>query len=115
VKRLTIVAVLLTALFTGAVRLPASMCPAASAQMGKACHGCCANKKCCADSQRNYNLPSQPLAKDSASNHDLMAVAVVALATESFSFQSLELRPDSSATQFANSAPRLALLCTFLI
>jgi hypothetical protein len=114
VKWLTIVAVLLTALFTGAVRLPASMCPIASAQMGKACHGCCANKKCCADSQKNYNLPSQPLAKDSASNHDLMAVAVVALA-KGFSFQSFELRPDSSATQFANSAPRLALLCTFLI
>jgi len=66
---------MLLGLFASAVRLPASVCPVSSAPLGQACRmGCCANKCCCADSQKNHNLPSPPAAKDNSSNHEITAV-----------------------------------------
>jgi hypothetical protein len=116
VKQLTLTAFLLTALFTSAMRLPATSCPVAGAPIGKACRpGCCANKSCCADSQKNHNVPSPPLAKDSASNYQPVAIVALCLTASVVEFRSIQISPHSVATCVARSAPRLALLCTFLI
>ena len=115
VRQGTLAAILLVALFTTAARLPSSPCAVASAPIGKACRpGCCANKACCAESQKNHSLPSQPLIKDTA-NHELTAIAAPTVAIPNFSIQSSEALPCSQATHFARSAPAPALLCTFLI
>jgi hypothetical protein len=78
--------------------------------------GCCANKCCCADSQKNHNLPSPPpLAKDSGGNHELIAV-VAATATNLITFsEPLDIVFVSSAGLIVTSAPRPEILCTFLI
>jgi hypothetical protein len=109
-------AILISALFASGARLPPTVCPVASVPIGKACQmGCCANKCCCADSQKNHNLPSIPAAKDSGSNHELIAVSAPVLTTANFSLQPVDLRPAFSATNLPSSVPRPALLCTFLI
>jgi hypothetical protein len=107
------VALLLTALFVSAVRLPALECVVASAPIGKACKPvCCANKACCAESQKNHSLPSTPLVKDGG-NHALTATVATTSTNFVVPFQSLLVfRPPAAV---ATSAPRLELLCTFLI
>ena len=77
--------------------------------------GCCANKCCCVQSQKQQNLPSTPLAKDSASNVQpviVVAVTVIPYVTPPHSFY---ISPNTSAFLVADQAPRPALLCTFLI
>jgi len=115
-KQLTLTTFLLIGLVASAVRLPASICPVASAPIGKACQmGCCANKCCCVQSQKQQNLPSTPLAKDSASNvQPIIAVAatVIPFVTPPHSFH---ISSNTSASLVADQAPRPALLCTFLI
>jgi len=106
--------VTLAALFASAVRLPATPCPIVSAAIDKACHGCCANKACCADSQTNKSVPSQPGLKDGP-NFELTAIPVLNPTTASCSIQVLENSPDSTAIRIGSSAPRLTVLCTFLI
>ena len=76
--------------------------------------GCCANKCCCAELQENHSLPSQPLVKSSA-NHELIAVGAPGVALTIFFIQSVQVPPQPSETYIINSAPRPALLCTFLI
>src|SRR5947208_1021672 len=98
------------------MRLPASSCPVAGAPIGKACRqGCCANKSCCADSQKNHNVPSPPLAKDGGSNYQLVAVVAPCLTYSVVEFHSIQISPHSLAICGASSAPRPAFLCTFLI
>src|SRR5919204_6548113 len=112
-KRLTVTAFVLLALVTSAVRVPASVCAVVSAPIGKACQqGCCANKACCADSDKNKSLPSQPLVKNGA-NHELIAILAPVLANGSFSLQSFEPSPHLSAIHVSSLAPEPALLCTF--
>jgi hypothetical protein len=107
---------LLTALFTSAMRLPANSCPVASAPIGKACQPeCCANKSCCIDSEKNHNVPSPPLAKYDGSNNQLVAVVAPCLTDSVIEFQPIQISPHSLAIRIASSAPRPALLCTFLI
>jgi hypothetical protein len=116
VKRLMLTALLLTALFTSAVRLSAAVCPVLGAPIGKACQmGSCASKSCCADSQKNHKLPSTPLAKDSGSNYELVAVVTPTIATAPTPISALELSSRFSAADIIVSAPKPALLCTFLI
>jgi len=116
VKRLTLTAFMLLGLFASAVRLPASVCPVSSAPLGQACRmGCCANKCCCVDSQNNHNLPLPPAAKDNSSNHEISAVVWATTTNFIISSQSFDLSFSSSPVSPASSAPRLELLCTFLI
>src|SRR5689334_493813 len=116
VKRLTLTAFMLLALLAGAVRLPASVCPVSSAPLGQPCRmGCCTNKCCCADSQKNHNLPSPPAAKDNSANHEITAVVWVTTTNFVTSSQSFDVSFSSSPVAAASSAPRLELLCTFLI
>jgi hypothetical protein len=104
-----------TALFTAPVGLAARSCILNNAPSQKACQpGCCANKTCCVTSPKNTAPPSQPLAK-ADSGQQLSATCFVAavplpsceVGAEQFRFQ--------AAAPSANSPPRLALLCTFLI
>ena len=114
-SRIAVVALLFSTLVVSAVRLPASVCPASGAPMVKACvQGCCANKTCCADSQKNHRLPSPPLVKNGES-HELNAVIAPSPTTAVVPIRSFDVSPNASAIYTTSSAPRLALLCTFLI
>src|SRR5262249_43937831 len=114
-KQLTVAAIVLTALFASAVRLPATVCAVASSPIGEACHqGCCANKKCCADSQKNHSLPAQPLLKTSG-NHEVIAIVAPVLRASIVSIRSFDVSESPSSSGTFSSAPRPALLCTFLI
>ena len=74
-KRLTLAMCVVAALFTSAVRLPASSCPVLSAPIGQACKpGSCPNKACCADAEKNKSLPSPPLAKNDSAGQQLVAI-----------------------------------------
>src|SRR5262249_9667987 len=97
---MTLAAMLLTALFTSAVRLPSPGCVIAGAPIGKACHpGSCANKACCADSQKNHSLPSQPLAKESGPNQQLIAILTSSLTNGFVPFRFSETSPDFSVSR----------------
>ena len=56
-----------------------------------------------------------PLAKDGGSSNQLIAVVAPCLTDSVVEFRSIQISPHSSAICVASSAPRLALLCTFLI
>src|SRR5436190_5066150 len=98
---------LLVVLLATAVRLPASVCPVASAPIGKGCQmGCCASKCCCVQLQKQQNLPSTPLAKDGAADvQPLVAVAatVIPFVTPP---QPFHISPNTSAFLVADQAPR---------
>jgi len=103
------------ALFMAPVGLAARSCILVNQPSQKACQpSCCANKTCCATSPKNTAPPSQPLAK-ADSSQQLSATCFAAtlplpdceVGAEQFRFQ--------AAAPLANSPPRLALLCTFLI
>ena len=103
------------ALLMAPVGLAARSCILSNAPSQKACQpSCCANKTCCATSPKNTAPPSQPLAKaDSGQQLSAICFAVTLplsdreVGAEQFRFQ--------AAVPLANSPPRLALLCTFLI
>jgi hypothetical protein len=103
------------ALFTAPAGLAARSCILTNAPSQKACQpSCCANKTCCATSPKNTSPPSQPLAKTD-SDQQLSAIGFVT----ALSFSSCEVGSEQfrfqAAAPLANSPPRLALLCTFLI
>src|SRR2546428_9817073 len=107
--------ILATALFFGAIRLPAAPCILSNAPSEKACApGCCANKTCCETSHQRTGPPVQPLAKSGSDQQNIAAlppaVAVVVVnqaATDSSFFPSAE--------PTAHSPPPLALICIRLI
>jgi hypothetical protein len=105
----------LAALLMSAVRLPATVCPVANPAIGKSCHGCCANKTCCAESKKNQNIPSTPIAKDSGGNHELVAIVSQVVSAKVAQFTTREPSLRFSAVCIADSAPQPAFLCTFLI
>jgi len=116
VRKFGVVGLVITALLTSALGKNPSVCPVSSPPIGKACKAaCCANKSCCAESQKNHGLPSQPFAKNLGSNHELIATLASGLTTTFSSVQLAEVPSHFPAVQSVRSAPRLALLCTFLI
>jgi hypothetical protein len=114
-SRIIISMAMAAALFTAPVGLAARSCILTNAPSQKACQpSCCANKTCCATSPKNTAPPSQPLAKADAGQQLSATCFVIALSlpscevgVEQFWFQ--------AAAPLANSPPRLALFCTFLI
>jgi hypothetical protein len=114
-SRIIISMAMAAALFTAPVGVAARSCILTNAPSQKACQpGCCANKTCCATSPKNTAPSSQPLAKaDSAQQLSATCFAAALplssceVGAEQFRFQ--------AAAPLANSPPRLALLCTFLI
>jgi hypothetical protein len=105
----------LAALLMSAVRLPAMVCPVASSAIGKSCQGCCANKTCCADSKGNQNVLSTPIAKNSGGNQELVATASQIVTAKVAHFTTRQSSPQFLVAFIADSAPRPAFLCTFLI
>src|ERR1041384_662997 len=72
VTRIALAVCLLAALFTATTRLPASVCPVASAPVGETCQmGCCANKCCCARSVKSAPAPV-PAAKQTEAKVELI-------------------------------------------
>ena len=114
-SRIIISAAMAVALFTAPVGVAARSCILSNAPSQKACQpSCCANKTCCATSPKNTAPPSQPLAKADSGQQLSATCFAVALpfsnyevGTEQFRFQAV--------APLANSPPRQALLCTFLI
>jgi len=103
------------ALFTAPVGLTARSCILSSSPEQKACQSsCCANKTCCATSPKNTAPPSQPLAK-ADSGQQLSAICFAAALPLSSREVGAEQFRFHAAAPLANSPPRLALLCTFLI
>jgi len=116
VTRFALTAVVLTALFSSAVRLPAAVCVVASAPIGKACHqGCCANKVCCVDSEKNKSLPSIPAAKDTGTNQQLLAVPATISSGVIVQLRSVASADSAAAKTIICAQPQLAVLCSFLI
>jgi hypothetical protein len=103
------------ALFTAPVGLAARSCILSSAPSQKACQAsCCANKTCCATSPKNTAPLSQPLAKADSGQQLKATGFVTALSFSSCEARAERVRLEATAPS-ANSPPRLALLCTFLI
>jgi hypothetical protein len=93
----------------------ARSCILVNAPSQKACQSnCCANKTCCATSTKNTAPQSQPLAKADSSQQLKATGFVATLAFSSYEVGSEQFRFQAAAP-LANSPPRLALLCTFLI
>src|SRR6266436_4657881 len=114
-NRIIISMAMAAALFTAPVGLAARSCILSNAPSQKACQSsCCANKTCCATSPKNTAPQSQPIAKGDSSQQLKATGFVTAL-----SFSSREVGAEQfgfqAAALLANSPPRLALLCTWLI
>jgi len=106
---------LAAAVFTAPVGFAARSCILSNASSQKACQpSCCANKTCCATSPKNTAPPSQPLAKTDSSQQLNAACFAVALPFSNYEIGAEQFRLQAAAP-LANSPPRLALLCTFLI
>jgi hypothetical protein len=103
------------ALFTAPVGLAARSCILSNAPNQKACQSsCCVNKTCCATSPKNTAPQSQPLAKSDSSQQLKATGFFTALSFSSCEAGAKQFRFQAGAPS-ANSPPRLALLCTFLI
>jgi len=103
------------ALFMAPVGFAARSCILTNAPSQKACQpSCCANKTCCATSPKNTAPQSQPLAK-ADSGQPLSAICFASALPLSSCEAGAEQFRFQAAAPSANSPPRLALLCTFLI
>jgi len=106
--------VAIAALLVAPVHLPARTCIISDAPIHKACQpGCCANKTCCATSQKNAPV-SQPFAKDN-STFEFNATCVPALNAPAPDHASLDRHLSSLRADSRAPCPQLAVLCTFLI
>src|SRR6266536_4803505 len=114
-SRIIVSTAMAAALFTAPVGLAARSCIPSSAPSQKACQSsCCTNETCCATSPKNTAPPSQPLAKADSGQQLSATCFAGALPLSSFDVGAEQLRFQAAAP-LANSPPRLALLCTFLI
>jgi hypothetical protein len=108
---LSVVAVL----FATSVRLPAIVCPVASAPVGEACQmGCCANKCCCAQSVKSEQAPA-PAAKQTDPNSQLIGDLAASATFVAAPFAVGTAQLGSAPVTVVISKTRPALLCTFLI
>jgi hypothetical protein len=114
-RRVTVGLVVVAALFSATVRLPAAPCIVTNTPGPKACQpGCCANKACCATSHERTGPPVQPLAKSGLDQQNFAALPVTTAPLLTLSISN-ESKIVSQAEPTAHSPPRLSMLCTFLI
>ena len=107
--------ILATALFLGAVRLPAVPCILSNAPVEKKCMmGCCKYKSCCETSDKRTGPPVQPLEK-AGSAHQNIATFAATIPVAVFDHSPTELFVFSSAEYSGHSPPLLALICIRLI
>jgi hypothetical protein len=104
------------AMLAAPLHLPAASCILSNAPSPKACKmDCCANKTCCAVSEENTGLASQPFAQSGVQKQQI--VALVATAPASFLAQSIPLDrlAWASVPVRTHSPPPLAANCIRLI
>jgi hypothetical protein len=113
IKRLTVAVVVMLAVFSAAVRMPAQACalnmPAAEKM---SCGDCCAKMKSCALPQKDQAPPA------TASTANQQSIALIAPAVQTLLLQIpvVQSKADRRVADTApKSSPRQALLCTFLI
>jgi hypothetical protein len=116
-SRMLFAALMLAALVTSSVKLPASECVAAGSPIGKSCRmACCANKTCCIDSQKKQHEPAKlPVTRDNASDQQFVAAIAAPIISAHLNVDAVEQLRDSTAAGYCRFALRPALLCTFLI
>jgi hypothetical protein len=114
--RATIPLALAAAMLVAPMRLPAPACVLTSAPSEKACSaGCCANKNCCATSQKRTAPPVQPLAIPGSQQQNIAALPAVIVITE---VARLPIdRPGFSLRlpTYTSHSTTLALICIRLI
>src|SRR6266436_9537203 len=113
--RIMISVAMAAALLVAPVSNSARSCILLNAPAEKACQpGCCANKTCCATSQKNTAPVSQPLAKSGSDQQSVAtlpsAVVVIGLGPAAETSSTF-----SSRDCTAHSLPTLALTCIRLI
>jgi hypothetical protein len=114
-SRIIISLAMAAVLFMAPVGQAARSCILSNTPSQKACQpSCCANKTCCATSPKNTALPSQPFAK-ADSGQQLGAIYFAAAIPLSSREVGAEQSRFQAVAPSANSPPRLAVLCTFLI
>ena len=104
------------AVFITPLRMPAASCILSKGPSSEACKpGCCANMTCCAVSEENTGLASQPFAQSGAQKQQ--AVALVAIVPASFLTQLVRLDRIACASLAVrpHSPPPLAATCIRLI
>jgi hypothetical protein len=112
-------AILITVVLAMAVtplRLPAASCILSNAPSQKACKmDCCANKTCCAVSEKNKGLASQPLAQNAAAKHQVIGVLVtLPVASSALLIQREPVAPEALPVR-RHAPPPLAANCIRLI
>lgn len=113
-RRIGVSFVAVAALLAAPVQLSARTCIISDAPAQKACQpGCCANKACCATSEKAAPV-SQPFVKDNSA-FEFNATCVVALSAPAPDYTSLDRHISLMRTDLCAICPRLAVLCTFLI
>jgi len=115
VNRIAAALLLVVAVFTTTTRLPASVCPVASAPVGEACHmGCCANKCCCAHSVKSEQAPVPAAKQDELGLLLIGDIAIsVNLVAAPIAVGSVQFGVAPAHVVISKRRP--ALLCTFLI
>ena len=116
IGRIAIALGLVVALTTAPFHVSARTCIVSDAPIQKACKpGCCANKACCATSEKNTAPISKPLANGVLAS-ELNATCVATITAVVPGYVSLDRQlPLSRAHSGALVSPQLAVLCTFLI
>jgi hypothetical protein len=98
------------------MRLVAASCILSNAPSQEACKAnCCANRTCCAMSQKNTGVSSQPFAQDSNAKQQLVALVLTLSASHLPQSFRLERIPSTSELVRAHSPPPLAATCIRLI
>ena len=106
--------VAIAALLAAPIHLSARTCIISDAPIHKACQpGCCANKACCATSQKAAPV-SQPFAKNN-STFEFNATCVAAVNLPASDYISLGRQFSFLRANSCAICPQLAVLCTFLI
>jgi len=114
-SRIMISVAMAAALLVAPVSISARSCILLNAPAEKACQpGCCANKTCCATSQKNTAPISQPLAK-SGSNQQTIAALPSVVTVVGLSPVAETPSIFSSRDCMAHSPPQLVLICIRLI
>ena len=114
-SKISLAVMVAIALIIAPMKLPAAACTMSSVASEKACEsGCCANKACCATSQKKTPPPVQPLAQ-SVSDQQNIATLASTVSVTVFDQAATQLFVFSSADFRAHSPPPLALICIRLI
>jgi hypothetical protein len=114
VKRIALAVCLTVTIFTTTTRVPASVCPVASAPIGEVCQmGCCANKCCCTLATRSEPAPVPAAKQDEPA---LQWIGDIAVSANFIAAPiAIESGFDIAPAHVVISRTRPALLCTFLI